>query len=198
MKNTENEYQTLLRQKEELIKQSGASYAAKVFELSEQEGALKAYITELDEAIFAGRRVERALSDAIAALEKAQNWATWDLFGGGTISDIAKHQKIDQAEAYLRQAQTNMRQFQKELLDVKQTALPEVNISGMLKFADFFFDGFISDYLVQGKINNSLDQTKHHYNHVGDILTNLELQSERKRKKLEQIHHEKQVIVESL
>ncbi|WP_088085438.1 hypothetical protein [Bacillus sp. OV166] len=31
-------------------------------------------------------------------------------------------------------------------MDVQDTAQLEINISGMLKFADFFFDGFNADY----------------------------------------------------
>ncbi|WP_312470323.1 hypothetical protein [Neobacillus sp.] len=196
LKNAEYEYQQVLIQKENMIKSSTSPFAAKVFELSEQEGALKAHITQLLEANDAGKRVERALSDAIRSLEKAENWGTWDILGGGTISSIVKHQHIDQAESDLHRAQTSMREFQKELLDVQETAFPEVNISGMLKFADFFFDGFIADFMVQGKIKGSLDQTRSHRAKTKDILLKLEAQSVENKKELEKIQNEKQSIVE--
>lgn len=198
LENVEDEYQQLLLQKEESIITSSSPLAANVFGLSEQEGALKAYIHEVDEAIIAGKRVECALTDAIRSLEKATGWGTWDLLGGGTISDMVKHQHIDKAEAYIHQAQASMRHFQKELLDVQDTVLVDINISGMLKFADFFFDGFIADYMVQGKIQRSLEQARSQLAKVTDILVKLEVQSEEKKIELEAIQMEKQEIVERL
>jgi chromosome segregation ATPase len=196
--NVEEAYQQLLLQKEESIITSSSPLAAKVFGLSEKEGTLKAYIIELGEAISAGKRVEHALSDAIGSLEKAQNWGTWDILGGGMLADMGKHQNIDQAEAHIRHAQTCMRQFQKELLDVQGTAQLEVNVSGMLKFADFFFDGFIADFMVQGKINNSLDQTRSQLTKVKGILGKLKAQYGKKKRELEDVQKEKQELVEEL
>jgi DNA repair exonuclease SbcCD ATPase subunit len=196
--NAEDEYQQLLLQKENLVKTSTSPFAAKVFELSEQEGGLKAYLTELDEAIAAGERVERSLHDAIKSLDNAETWGTLDIFGGGTLTGMVKHQHIDKAETFLHKAQSEMRQFQKELLDVRETAFPEINISGMLKFADFFFDGFIADFMVQGKIQRSLEQAKNQYDKVTDILMKLKLQSEGKNKELETIHQKKLEVIEKL
>lgn len=199
LEDAEGDYQQLLLQKEHMIKTSTSPFAAKVFELSEQEGVLKAYINELDEACAAGSRVERALSNAIDALEEAANWGTWDIFGGGgTITDLVKHQHIDEAEDYLHQAQTSMRLFQKELLDVQETELFEINISRMLKFADFFFDGFIADFMVQGKINQSLEQTQDHYAQVNKILSKLTEQINEKKRELVAVQNEKKRIVEQL
>ncbi|WML57807.1 hypothetical protein [Neobacillus sp. PS2-9] len=194
----EVEYQQLLLQKEDMIKVSSSPFAAKVFELSEQEGVLKAYLMELEEAKQAGFRVEDALSDAVSLLDKAEGWGTWDLFGGGTIAGMIKHQKIDEAEAHLHRAQRCMREFQKELLDVQDTVFVDINISGMLKFADFFFDGFIADYMVQGKIKRSLEQARGHLAKVRDILTRLDSQIEEKKVELAEIQKEKQGIVERL
>ncbi|MGG3564939.1 hypothetical protein ABES03_25395 [Neobacillus rhizosphaerae] len=198
LEHVEAEYQQLLLKKEDMIKVSSSPFAAKVFGLSEQEGALNAYIKELEEAKQAGLRVEDALSDAVSSLDKAEGWGTWDLFGGGTIAGMVKHQKIDEAEAHLHQAQRCMREFQKELLDVQETVFVDIDISGMLKFADFFFDGFIADYMVQGKIQRSLEQARGHLARVTGILNKLEAQSEEKKIELEDIQREKQELVERL
>jgi DNA repair exonuclease SbcCD ATPase subunit len=198
VRNAEYEYQQLLLQKENSIMTSSSPYAREVLELSEQEGNLTSYIAELEEAKEAGERVKYALKQAIYSLEKAENWGTWDMFGGGTISGVVKHQHIDEAEKYLHQAQTRMRQFQKELLDVEETAELEVNISDMLKFADFFFDGFIADYMVQGKISRSLRQTEEHYDKVSEILIDLSEQYEKNRRELQGILEKKRGIVEKV
>ncbi|WP_040205847.1 hypothetical protein [Neobacillus jeddahensis] len=198
LEKVEDKLQQLLLQKEELITSSGSPFAETIFGWSEQEGALKASLIELDEAILAGERAERALVNAIESLENAEDWGTWDIFGGGAISGALKHQHIDEAEDYLHQAQTSMRHFHKELLDVQEQESFEVNISGMLTFADFFFDGFIADYMVQGKINQSLEQTNSHLNQVNDILLKLKAQSEEKKQALTAIQQEKQEMIEKL
>ncbi len=198
LENKQYEYQQLLLQKENLIKTSSLPFVAKLFELSEREGALKAQLTELSEAINAGNRVKSDLVAAKRSLKKAGNWGTWDMFGGGFISNIAKHQNIDLAEAELRRAQTSMRKFQKELLDVQEHARIEIDISGMLKFADFFFDGFFVDYIVQNKINSTYYQTESHYHKVQDILNKLKKQYDEHSNKLVTIQKEKQELIESL
>jgi hypothetical protein len=116
-----------------------------LYELSEQEGDIKAYLSELREAITAGTSVTQALNSAIQSLKSAKGWGTFDLLGGGMISDAVKHNHIDHAKEYIHQAQSSMRNFQKELLDINEEANMQVDISGLLKFADFFFDGLIAD-----------------------------------------------------
>jgi DNA repair exonuclease SbcCD ATPase subunit len=196
LQNTEENYQQLLFKKERMIKSSGTDCAVQLFELSEQEGMVKAYQIELEEAIEAGEQVKEALEAAIYSLEKAVDWGTFDMLGGGAISGMVKHQHIDDAEESLHHAQTKMRKFQKELLDVQEEAELTVDISGMLKFADFFFDGFIVDFMVQGKIKDSLEQTIDHLEEVAVILLKLKDQTEDSRVKLACIQKEKLEIVE--
>ncbi|MBY0097812.1 hypothetical protein [Mesobacillus maritimus] len=194
----EEEYHQLLSQKETIIKSGTTRFAEKVFELSGKEGSLKAYLVEVEEAISAGNYAKSALEDARSSLEKAEGWGTWDMFGGGALSGVMKHQHIDQAEALLHKAQTNIRQFQKELLDIREQAHLKIEISDMLKFADFFFDGFIADFMVQGKIQQSLEQIRLQTNRVTEILLNLTAQLEKKRRELENIQKEKQEIILNL
>ncbi|RDI37243.1 hypothetical protein [Falsibacillus pallidus] len=198
LENVEDEYRQLLFEKEQMVTSSFSPSAEKVLNISEQEGNLKATITELDEAITAGWHVENRLEQAIRSLEKAENWGTWDMFGGGMISSMAKHDNIDKAEDHLHQAQRSMRTFQKELLDVEETAQLEVGISGMLKFADFFFDGFIADFMVQGKIQDSLDQARSQLDSVLEITDRLKDQKEEKERELKSVQTQKRELIESL
>ncbi|PMC35453.1 hypothetical protein CJ195_18775 [Bacillus sp. UMB0899] len=194
----ESRYNQVLFEKEKMIKSSHSRYSDKMYELSEQEGILKAYIQELEEAITAGKNVKHDLLDAQNSLEKARDWGAFDMFGGGTISSFVKHQHLDEAEDRIHKAQTSMRYFQKELLDIQEEAHLEVDISGMLKFADFFFDGFFVDMMVQDKINKSLDQTKSQRSKVNGIVLNLTDQLDEKKKEIESIQKEKQELIESL
>ncbi|WP_059171672.1 hypothetical protein [Bacillus sp. FJAT-27445] len=195
---SKHEYQQLLQQKESMIKESTSPFAAKLFELIEQEGELTSSLTELKEAIDRGRNVKGALTDALESLDSAGAWGHFDLFGGGAISAIKKHQHIDAAEENLHRAQVSMRQFQKELLDVKEEIYLNINVSGMLKFADFFFDGFVVDYMVQNKISESVYETRNHNQKVSEILVKLDKRYMEVQKQLEAVQKEKRGIVENL
>ena len=48
--------------------------------------------------------------------------------------------------------------FQRELRDVQVPLDLRMDISSFLTFADFFFDGLVTDYLVQRKINDAREQ----------------------------------------
>ncbi|WP_188455670.1 hypothetical protein [Virgibacillus oceani] len=193
----ENEYQHVLAVKEEMIDKSNSAAADELYNISEQEGDVQAYIIELNEAVDAGNRVTYELENAVSSLESAAGWGTFDMFGGGAISGMVKHSHIDEATASIHQAQSKMRSFQKELLDLGETANLQIEISGMLKFADFFFDGIISDWMVQGKIQDSLEQARNQLSTVNDIIRNLKAEAEQKDRELAEIEQERKNLIES-
>ncbi|WP_099157070.1 hypothetical protein [Virgibacillus ndiopensis] len=195
--NAENEYRKVLTVKEELITKSNSASADALYDLSEQEGDVQAYITELNEAINAGNRVTYELNNAVSSLESAAGWGTFDMIGGGAISGLAKHSHIDDATESIHQAQSKMRSFQKELLDLDETANLQIEISGLLKFADFFFDGIISDWMVQGRIQDSLEQAKNQKFNVDNILRKLKIEAEQKERELVAIEKERKNLIES-
>lgn len=197
VKDAERTYEQLLSTKERYIKESGSAVSSEVYRLSEQEGDLKAFLNELSEAIHAGNTVIYALNQAVQSLEKANTWGTLDMLGGGMISSAVKHNHIDDATEHIHQAQTKMRTFQKELIDVNEEADLHVDVSSLLKFADFFFDGLISDWMVQDRINDSLNKTRTQKMNIERILSNLQSQSDTTQNRLEIIRNEKQNLIES-
>lgn len=193
--NVEIEYHSILSEKEKIITRSNSISARQLFDASEKIGDIQAYIKELEEAIHTGEAAEQALADAVESLESAEGWGTFDLFGGGAITGLIKHNHIDQATELIHAAQSKMRSFQKELLDLDENADIQVEISGLLKFADFFLDGIIADWLVQGKIRDSLEQAKDQENNVKRIVTGLKFQKERKEIALDEIKKEREALI---
>ena len=128
---------------------------------------------EIREAIQAGERALTSLRKAEEKLTSASNWGLWDIFGGGLISGIAKHNKTNEASSYMEEAKRNLTIFQKELRDVNGTYNLSLDIGGFLSFADFFFDGVIADYLVQTKINDAKIQVRDAIQSVSGILAQL-------------------------
>lgn len=64
---------------------------------------------EINEAIQAGERALTSLRKAEEKLTSAGNWGLWDIFGGGLISGIAKHNKMNEASSYMEEAKRNKR-----------------------------------------------------------------------------------------
>lgn len=123
--------------------------------------------TEIREAVAAGERALTSLRRAQEKLDSARNWGLFDLFGGGFITDMIKHSRMNDASALMENARADLLVFQRELRDVYVPTEFRMEVSDFLTFADFFFDGVIADYLVQSKIADARAQ-------VGDAIYQVE------------------------
>lgn len=131
---------------------------------------------ELSEAIAAGERAIRSLASARDKLNSAGNWGLWDMFGGGAISGIVKHSKVNEASNYVEDAKRDLAIFQRELRDVHVPSDLRVEINGFLSFMDFFCDGFLADWMVQSQISKAKKQIEEVGEHVESILDELRKQ----------------------
>ena len=113
---------------------------------------------EMQEAITAGERALSSLRMAQDKLNSAGNWGLFDMFGGGLFSTIMKRSKMDDAVNLMESAKTDLKRFQRELQDVNVPLDLKMEVGSFLSFADFFFDGFVADYLVQSKISDAKGQ----------------------------------------
>ena len=104
---------------------------------------------EKREAIDAGYRAINSLKTARDNLNSAKNWGLLDMFGGGFFSTMLKHSKIDQARQNMEQAKYDLRNFSRELNDVNMVCNLNIDTGDFLSFADYFFDGFVVDWVVQ-------------------------------------------------
>ena len=156
----EAEYQALLAEKEMLIRQSDQEAAGDLIEIDEKISKLDMDVKEIVEAIHAGEDVISSLKKVIVSLKSAKNWGTWDMLGGGLLTTVIKHTDIDDARQEINIVQRKMSRFTRELDDVRKTIELGVDIDAFESFADYFFDGLISDWIVQSKIMNSLERTQ--------------------------------------
>ncbi len=166
----EKEYEALLKEKEKILLASQGERSVKLNETINKEESLKLSLNEMNEAVTAGGELQSTLIKIIDSLESAQGWGTWDIFGGGLIATSVKHGKIEEARSYIASAQVQMNRFSKELADTGERSDLTIEIGSFEKFADFFFDNFITDMLVQSKINSSLDHTRSVYGKVMGIM----------------------------
>ena len=128
---------------------------------------------EMKEAMDAGERALSSLRKAQEKLNSAGNWGLFDMFGGGLFSTIMKRSKMDDAQQLMEAAKTDLKRFQRELKDVNIPLDLRMEVGSFLSFADFFFDGFVADYLVQSKFSEAKEQVSDAIIRVEQILNEL-------------------------
>ena len=132
---------------------------------------------EIREAIQAGEAALSSLKNAREKLDSAKNWGIFDIVGGGFVSSLIKHSRMDDGQEYMEEAKQNLRRFEKELQDVSLSdsfaRSSSIDISSFVRFADSFFDNMILDFYVQSQIRQTLDAVENAIRQVEDILTAL-------------------------
>ena len=126
--------------------------------------------TEINEAIMAGERALAALKKAETDLGTARIAGVVDIIGGGFLTNLFKHSKLDDARRDIENAKYELQAFSSELDDMPGLT---IDVDGFLTFADFFFDGLIADFFVQTKINESRSQVAEAIRRVEDIIRRL-------------------------
>jgi len=113
---------------------------------------------EVNEALQAINTTLGYLLAAKDYLNSARSWGIFDMVGGGFFSTLIKHNKMNDAKICLTKAKNSVLQLKKELSDVNEHLNVDVKIGDFLSFADFFFDGVITDWLVQSRISDARKQ----------------------------------------
>ena len=169
----EKQYQELLAQKACAIKESASETAQQLLTLEEKIAELQSQKKELREAISAGSSALTSIKSILSDLDAASGFGTWDLLGGGMLSDLAKHSYLDEAQGKVQQLQSELRRFKTELADITIQADLQVSVDGFLRFADYFFDGVFADWVVMDKINQSQSSVQDTKNQVEEVLSRL-------------------------
>ncbi len=127
---------------------------------------------EINEAIRAGEQALRSLNEANDYLSSARNWGVVDILGGGLLTNLIKHSKVHDASRCMENAKRDLQTFSRELDDVDEY-IPDVKVGDFLVFADFFFDGFLADVIVQSKIGEARQQVNQAIYQVTSIVNRL-------------------------
>ena len=173
LKDVEMKYAYALKQKVQLLKASATPVSEKILQYEEQISNLENQKKEIREAISAGTKAKNIAEQVLSELDDAEGWGTWDLLGGGLISDLAKHSSLDDAQEEIEHLQVQLRRFKTELADVTIRAEMQVNIDGFLRFADYFFDGLFADWAVLDKIEESQSEVKNVIKQIQAVVDKL-------------------------
>lgn len=171
---TDAAYRAALSSKEEWASRHAPQVATGLDRIAERRGALEAEQRESKEADDAGVTAHRLLAAASERLGSAEAWAGWDTFmGGGLITDMVKHSRIDEVRAQLHQADLALRAFARELADLNQAAVDRLDIPGGLSFFDVVFDNIFSDWAVLRRIGDAHRQVQETAERVRAVVTGL-------------------------
>jgi hypothetical protein len=198
LENVEEEFEIVLQKKEDYLLKNNQDAARGIMDASEEIATKLSMIREIEEALSAGHSVLTGLNQVVDNLQQARNWGTWDMLGGGMISSIVKHDRIDEARNSVEHVQVELLRFQRELADVHHTSELKVELTSLERFADLFLDGLIIDWVVQSKINQSLEEAVQMRLQVKNIVDTLLARKKTALKQLEELRNKKTGLVENL
>lgn len=163
----------LLQEKTQEIRNSGTPQAEELLQLERRITEKQSQKKEISEAIFAGNQAMNTVNEILTDLNDAEGWGIWDLAGGGLMSDLVKHNCLDEAQENVQKLQGELLRFKTELADVSVDAQLQVRVDGFLRFADYFFDGLFADWTVLDHINESQGEVTKVQSQIRQLLSNL-------------------------
>ncbi|MGO4110059.1 hypothetical protein [Paenibacillus sp. YAF4_2] len=191
-----NAYKQVLLQKEQFLRSGDSTASGHLSELDESLFREQTDMKELREAASACRKLVEALSNASVKLDSAKDWGTYDMLGGGALSTSIKHSRMDEAQDYIHEAQHHLRQLQIELNDLKHTADLSVELGTMDKFADYFFDHLITDWIVQNQIKSSISDVNSQLSEATGLLVKLDNEVRASERRQEAIRQQRAAFIE--
>jgi hypothetical protein len=150
----QSDYDALLVAKEELLAASTDPRGRRLFDLAAERGQLTGLVRELDEAIVAANQAAQALDVLGQTLHSAFRRSTYGRRGGGVLGSMIKYDHLDHAAFEAADADRRLAVLRTELADVeKATRLQPLQIGGLTRFLDVWFDNPFTHWHVADRIN---------------------------------------------
>ena len=110
---------------------------------------------------------------ALKSYKSSKNLGLFDIFGGESITSLAKRNKIKKAKKFVRSLEEKLRILKKELKYVDNYDIDD--ISNIDIFFDIFLDNTLSDLYLQNKIKKSILKLEELRYKVEDIKRSLQI-----------------------
>lgn len=175
------------------LKEENGETGQRIVEMETELGTIQTQNRELREALEQGELARTLALELQKELDSAEDLGAWDLLGGGLLVDMA-NTSIWIGRRLVERLQAQIRRFKTELADVDIRQDLEIHIDSSLRFADWFFDGFIVDLAVQNRIEDAQDRVGSVLQQIDGCLANLtamksqlDIRQEALNRKLEQL-----------
>lgn len=193
-------YEAELRKREQsIVNGLNEEASTKYNRLEDERGMLERQIVEMDEAIRAAHKAKSTAKNALAHLESAENWATYDIWcKSGIISHIAKYDHIDSAGEEFKRLHLQLESLQKELADIDIKGFHMDGIDSTTRAVDFWFDNIFTDLKVRDRIRNDADQLRSLYGKIDRTISGIENKKADVRRMIDDVERRKEELLISL
>ena len=130
-------------------------------------------IAQVNQALNLTNQLIAELDQAERQLSSARNWSFLDVLGGGLITDLIKHSKLNNAKISMDRVNYLMQELRRVLGGISMSGDYSMNVGGFATFADFFFDSGIVDVYMTAKIMSSLNEVRNLKNRCYELRTRL-------------------------
>lgn len=193
--NAESEYDALLKQKQEFLLTSGHESANTIHSMTSRLADLNGDKKEIEEAIEAGKTAVSILEKVLGLLRDGGTAGTSEYVGGGIMMTSTNYSKIDETAHYVQEAQIALQRLKTELNDIGFEKEINDKIESFEKYADYYFEGLISDYIANQKISDSVNVTYQVMIHINDIFAALDEKLKDVGKELKELQHRLETLV---
>lgn len=166
------------QQEKEILNMSGNA-SLEIKKIYSQIEAQQRMKIDISEAMKAGTKSLECIDAVVAGLQQAHNWGQWDMSGRNPMSNHLKYTAIDKAKDWAYEANRQLKVFEKELMDVYHNIPNDfrLQLDSFNRFIDVFFDNLITDWIIQQKIYNALNNTLNIRDKVIRMIKTLELEA---------------------
>ncbi len=130
-------------------------------------------IAQVNQALNLTNQLIGELDQAERQLSSARNWGFVDILGGGIITDLIKHSKLNNAKASMDRVQYLLQELKRVLGGISMPGDYSMNVGTFATLADFFFDSTLVDAYMTAKIMSSLNEVRSLKNRCYELRTRL-------------------------
>ena len=191
---------SLIKKREQHLLRENSTVGRQLLELLRAMDDRTRYIAALEQVKDTGIKVQSVLEKMIYHLQRAKNWGQWDMTTRQRGASYQKHSEIDRARELSYQAQHMLGRFQRDLQQIygQQHFSFNVQFDSFNRFTDIFFDNLISDWIVQRKIQNALNNVLNVKDQIIRINQSLDGESTKTEDQLTSLEQQrKQIIIDS-
>ncbi len=193
-----SDLEQLKKRREVEIKSSNNPLANDLYEIANQLERNFILKKEIVEAIEAGEKAKRSVIAVYNELKNAKHWGHWDMAGrGGRGANYQKRHAIDKANGYVHTTQQLLRYYEKELRDLGMEVSLRFKLQNFHSFLDFFFDNLISDWIVQQKINHTINNVLKTRDEIESINASLNRELQKAKESTITLNDKRDSILES-
>ncbi len=117
-------------------------------------------IAQVNQALNLTDQLIGELDQAERQLSSARNWGFFDILGGGVITDLIKHSKLNNAKASMDRVNYLLQELKRVLGGISMPGDYSMNVGTFATLADFFFDSALVDAYMTAKIMSSLNEVR--------------------------------------